>query len=75
MGGYGFPGQIATSDGSESNGAMGAGFIVLGNSAATGSIRVGQTEEDTDSTREEMETLLEVLIGDTVTENLLDVCV
>jgi ribonuclease HI len=50
---------------------MGAGFIVLGNSAATGSIRVGQTEEGTDSTRAEMVALLEVLIGAKVTENLV----
>jgi ribonuclease HI len=71
MGGYDFPGQIAASDGSESNGAMGAGFIVLGNSAATGSIRVGRTEEGTDSTMAEMAALLEVLIGAKVTENLV----
>jgi hypothetical protein len=71
MGGYDFPGQIAASDGSEGNWAMGAGFIVLGNSAATGSIRVGRTEEDTDSTRAEMAALLEVLIGEKVTENLV----
>jgi hypothetical protein len=71
MGGYDFPGQIAASDGSEGNGAMGAGFIVLGNSAATGSIRVGRTEEGTDSTRSEMAALLEVLIGAKVTENLV----
>ncbi len=63
MGGYDFPGQIAARDGSESNGDMGAGFIVLGNSVSTGSIRVGRTEEGTDSTRAEMEVLLEVLIG------------
>jgi hypothetical protein len=63
MGGYDFPGQIAASDGSEGNGAMGAGFIVLGNSAATGSIRVGRTEEGTGSTRAEMAALLEVLLG------------
>jgi hypothetical protein len=63
MGGYDFPGQISTRDGSESNGTMGAVFIVLGNSATTGSIRVGRTEEDTDSTRVEMVDLLEVLIG------------
>ncbi len=50
---------------------MGAGFIVLGNSAVTGSIRVGRTEEDTDSTRAEMTDLLEVLIGAKVTENLV----
>ena len=54
MGGYNFPGQITTSDGSEGNGSMGAGFIVLKNPKATGSIRVGRTEEDTDSTRAEM---------------------
>ena len=71
MGGYDFPGQIAGSDGSEGNGVMGAGFIVLGNSAATGSIRVGRTEEGTDSTRAEMAALLEVLIGAKVTENLV----
>jgi hypothetical protein len=71
MGGYDFPGQITTSDGSESNEAMGAGFIVLGNSTATGSIRVGRTEEGTDSTRAEMADLLEVLIGAKVTENLV----
>jgi hypothetical protein len=40
MGGYDFPGQIAASDGSEGNGAMGAGFIVLENPTATGFIRV-----------------------------------
>jgi hypothetical protein len=45
MGGYDFQGQIAASDGSEGNGTMGAGFIVLGISPATGSIRVGRTEE------------------------------
>ena len=56
-------GQIAVSDGSEGNGATGAGFIVLGNSAATGSIRVGRTEEGTGSTRAEMADLLEVLLG------------
>ena len=50
---------------------MGAGFIVLGNSAATGSIRVGRTEEGTDSTTAEMAALLEVLIGANVTENLV----
>jgi hypothetical protein len=43
MGGYNFPGQIVAIDGSESNGAMGAGLIVLGNSEVTGSIRVGQS--------------------------------
>ena len=31
MGGYNFPGQIAASDGSEGNGSMVAGFIVLKN--------------------------------------------
>ena len=71
MGGYDFPGQIAATDGSEGNGVMGAGFIVLGNSAETGSIRVVRTEEGTDSTREEMADLLEVLIGAKVTENLV----
>ncbi len=64
MGGYDFPGQIVASDGSESNGAMGVGFIVLG-------IRVVRTEEDTDSTRTEMVDLLEFLIGSKVTENLV----
>ncbi len=43
MGGYDFPGQIVASDGSEGNWSMGAGFIVLGNSVTTGSIRVGRT--------------------------------
>ena len=71
MGGYDFPGQIAGSDGSEGNGAMGAGFIVLENPTATGSIRVGRTEEGTDSTRAEMAALLEVLIGANVKENLV----
>ena len=71
MGGYDFPGQIATSDGSEGNGTMGAGFIVLGNSAATGSVRVVRTEEGTDSTRAEMTALLEVLVGVIVKENLI----
>jgi ribonuclease HI len=71
IGGYDFPGQIAASDGSEGNGVMGAGFIVLGNSEATGSIRVGRTEEGTNSTREEMTDLLEALIGSKVTENLV----
>jgi hypothetical protein len=42
MGGYDFPGQIVSSDGSKSNGTMRMGFIVLGNSVATGSIRPGQ---------------------------------
>ena len=55
----------------EGNGVMGAGFIVLGNSAATGSIRVGRAVEGTDSTRAEMAALLEVLIGANVTENLV----
>ena len=50
---------------------MGAGFIVLENPTATGSIRVGRTEEDTDSTRTEMTVLLEVLIGANVKENLV----
>ena len=44
MGGYNFPGQIAASDGSEVNGSMDAGFIVLKNPKATGSIRVVRTE-------------------------------
>jgi hypothetical protein len=55
MGGYNFPGQITTNDGSEVNGVMGSGFIVLGNPVTTGSVRVDRTEEDTDSTRVEME--------------------
>ena len=38
---------------------------------ATGSIRVGRTEEGTDSTRAEMVSLLEVLIGANVNDNLL----
>ena len=71
MGGYDFPGQIATIVGSEGNGSMGSGFIVLENSESTGSIRVGRTEEGTDSTRVEMETLPEVLIGANVKENLV----
>ena len=53
MGGYGFHGQIAVSDGSEDNGSMGAVFIVLENPKVTGSIRVIRTEEGTDSTRAE----------------------
>ncbi len=40
--GYDFPGRIEARDGSEGNGSMGAGFIVLGKSVVTGSIRVGQ---------------------------------
>ena len=64
MGGYDFPGQIAVSDGSEGNGSMTAGFIVLENPTTTGSIRVVRTEEDTDSTRVEMIDLPEVLIGE-----------
>jgi hypothetical protein len=71
MGGYDFLGQITTNDGSESNGVMGSGFIILGNSAATGSIRVVRTEEGTDSSRVEMADLLEVLIGAKVTEHLV----
>ncbi len=71
MGGYDFPGQIAASDGSKGNGAMGSGFIVMGNPGATGSVRVGRTEEGTDSTRAEMEALLEVLVGANVKENLI----
>jgi hypothetical protein len=50
---------------------MGPGFIVLGNSVSTGSIRVDRTEEGTNSTRETMEILLEVLSGVNVTENLV----
>ena len=71
MGGYNFPGQIATSDGSEVNGSMDAGFNVLKNPKATGSIRVDRTEEGTDSTRVEMTALLEVLIGANVNDNLV----
>jgi hypothetical protein len=67
MGGY----DLASNDGSEGHGTMGAGFIVLGNSVSTGSIRVDRTEEGTNSTREVMTTLLEVLIGVKVTENLV----
>ena len=40
--------QIAANDGSEGNVSMGAGFIVLENPTATGSIRAGRTEEGTD---------------------------
>ena len=69
MGGYNFPGQIAARDGSEDNGSMGVGFIVLKNPKATGSIRVGRTEEGTDSTR--VAALLEVLIGANVNDNLV----
>jgi hypothetical protein len=69
MGAYDFTGQISASDGSEGNGALGAGFIVLGNSAVTGSIQVDRTEQGTDSTRAEMTDLLEVLIGVYVKEN------
>ena len=47
-------------------GQMGPGFIALENPKATGSIRVVRTEEGTDSTRVEMTTLLEVLIGENV---------
>ena len=50
---------------------MGAGFIVFKNPMSTGSIRVGRTEEGTDSTRAEMADLLEVLIGANVNENLV----
>ena len=50
---------------------MGEGFIVLENPKTSGSIRVTRTEEGTDSTREEMTTLLEVLIGANVKENLV----
>jgi hypothetical protein len=50
---------------------MGAGFIVLENPTATGSIRVGRTEEGTDLTSAEMAVLLEVLIGANVKENLV----
>ena len=71
MGGYDFPGQIAVNDGSEVNGSMGTVFIVQENPKETGSIRVVRTEERTDSTRAEMVTLLEVLIGSNVKENLV----
>ena len=54
MTGYEFPGQIAARDGSEGNGVTGADFIILDIPTATGSIRVGHTEEGTDSTRAEM---------------------
>ena len=40
MGGYDFPGQIASSDGSECNGSMGAGFIVLENPKTTDNLVV-----------------------------------
>jgi hypothetical protein len=72
MGGYDSPGQIGTSDGSEVNGSMGAGFIVLGNSVVTGSI-VGRSEEGTDSTtlRVGITVLQEVLIRTNVKENLV----
>ncbi len=40
MGGYNFPGQIETSDGSEGNGSMGADFIVLKNPVWVGQKRV-----------------------------------
>ena len=66
MGGYDFLGQIAVSDGSEGNGSMREGFIVLENPKTSGSIHVVRTEEGTDSTRVEMTTLLEVLIGENV---------
>ena len=46
-------------------------FIVLKNPKATGSIRVVRTEEGTDSTRAEMTSLLEVLIGTNVNDNLV----
>ena len=71
MGRYDFPGQIAVSDGSEGSGSMRDGFIVLENPKGTGSIRVVRTEEGTDSTRSEMTTLLEVLIGANVKDNLV----
>ena len=71
MGGYDFPGQIAGSDGSEGNGSMGTGFIVLENPLVTGSIRVDRTEGDADSMRVEMTDLLEVLIETNVKENLV----
>ena len=49
MGDYDFPGQITGSDGSEGNGVMGSGFIVLENPTSTG--QVDRTEEGKDSTR------------------------
>lgn len=60
MGGYEFPGQIVASDGSEGNGALRAGFIILDKPTVAGSIRVSRvhrTEEATDSTRVETESL------------------
>ena len=71
MVGYNFPGQIEARDGSEDNGSMDAGFIVLKNHKTTGSIHVDRTKEGTDSTRAEMTALLEVLIGADVNENLV----
>ena len=50
---------------------MGTGFIVLENPKATGYIRVGRTEEGTDSTRTQMTVLPEVLIGANVKDNLV----
>jgi hypothetical protein len=50
---------------------MGKVFIVLGNPVTTGSIRVVRTEEDTHSTRAEMVSLLEVLVGTDVKKNLI----
>ena len=71
MGGYDFPGQKEAINGSEVNGSMGVCFIVLENLQATGSIRVDRTEEGTDSTRAEMASLLEVLIGANEKDNLV----
>jgi len=45
---------------------MGVVFIILDNSTVTGSIRVGRTEEGTESTRSEMTDLL----GVNLSENL-----
>ena len=59
MGGYDFPGQITTIDGSEGIGTMGTDFIVLDNPTVRGSVRVVRTEEGRDSTRSEMTVLLE----------------
>jgi hypothetical protein len=50
MGVYDLPGQISGRDRFEVHGSMGTGFIVLGNSTETGSIRVDRIAEGTDST-------------------------
>ncbi len=73
MGGYEFSGQIAASDGSEGNGALRAGFIMLDKPTVAGSIRVSRvcrTEEGTDSTRSET-VALEKLVGVYRSENLV----